>query len=75
MKFKQFLIDQAIIYRNFLHVSGPLRRLRASSPRPIGPKTAIRFVIIPGDTTNPSGSLGDMAMFTALGALRVGLVT
>jgi polysaccharide pyruvyl transferase WcaK-like protein len=66
MKRRQYLIDQAIIARNVLQVALPLRRLRASSTRPVMPETATRFAIIAGDVTDPSGSLGDMAMFSAL---------
>jgi polysaccharide pyruvyl transferase WcaK-like protein len=65
MTFKQYLVDQAIITRNLFEVSLPLRRLR-TAPLAATPETASRFVIIPGDASNPSGSLGDMAMFTAL---------
>lgn len=65
MTLKQILIDQAIIARNFFEVSLPLRRLRA---RPLAalPQAVSRFLVIPGDASNPSGSLGDMAMFSAL---------
>ena len=65
MTFKQYLVDQAIIIRNFFAVSLPLRRLCAA-PLAATPSTATHFAIIPGDVSNPSGSLGDMAMFTAL---------
>lgn len=71
MKLKQYLIDRAIIARNFLQVSWPLHRLRSSSPKVSQPESPTRFVIIPGDASNPSGSLGDSAMFTAwMHALR-----
>lgn len=63
---RQYLIDQAIIARNILQVALPLRRLRASGTRPVAPETATRIAIIAGDVTNPSSSLGDMAMFSAL---------
>lgn len=65
MTVKQYLIDQAIIIRNRFEVSLPLRRLRGSSLA-TAREAASRFVIIPGDVSNPSGSLGDMAMFAAL---------
>lgn len=65
MSFKQYLVDQAIIARNVYEVRLPLRKLRASQPATAA-QTASRFVVIPGDVSNPSGSLGDMAMFTAL---------
>lgn len=63
---RQSLIDQAIIARNLLQVVLPLHRLRASAPRPILPETPTRFAIIAGDVTDPSSSLGDLAMFSAL---------
>src|SRR3569833_3002125 len=63
---RQSLIDQAIIARNFLQVVLPLHRLRASARRPILPETPTRFAIIAGDVTDPSSSLGDLAMFSAL---------
>ncbi len=63
--FKQFFVDRAIILRNLLEVRLPLYRLRAF-PLAAVPETATRFAVIPGDASNPSGSLGDMAMFTAL---------
>lgn len=63
---RQSLIDQAIIARNFLQVVLPLHRLRASAPRPILPETPTRFAIIAGDVTDPSSSLGDLAMFSVL---------
>lgn len=66
MTFKQYLTDRAIIARNVLQVTLPLRGLRASTPRLVVPETATRFAIIPGDASDPSGSLGDMAMFSAL---------
>lgn len=66
MSLKQFLIDRAIIAHNRLVVTLPLARLRASVDRPVVPPNPHRFVIIPGDASNPSGSLGDMAMFSAL---------
>ena len=68
MTLKQLFVDQAIIVRNFLQVTRPLRQLHASNPRPPAPEpaTPTHFLIIPGDASNPSGSLGDMAMFTAL---------
>lgn len=65
MTFRQYLIDQAIIIRNIFEVSLPLRRLRAV-PLPLAPRAATHFAIIPADANNPSGSLGDMAMLTAL---------
>lgn len=64
-RLKQHFIDQAIIACNTLEVGLPLRRLGAAPHADI-PETASRFVIIPGDVINPSGSLGDMAMFSAL---------
>lgn len=63
--FKQFFVDQAIILRNLLEVRLPLYRLR-TLPLAAVPESATRFAVIPGDASNPSGSLGDMAMFTAL---------
>lgn len=63
---RQSLIDQAIIARNLLQVVLPLHRLRASATRPILPETPTRFAIIAGDVTDPSSSLGDLAMFSAL---------
>lgn len=63
---RQSLIDQAIIARNLLQVVLPLHRLRASASRPILPETPTRFAIIAGDVTDPSSSLGDLAMFSAL---------
>lgn len=63
---RQYLIDQTIIVRNVLQVALPLLRLRTSTPTPVVPETATRFAIIAGDTSDPSGSLGDMAMFSAL---------
>lgn len=63
---KQYLIDQAIIVRNALLVTRPLQRLRASDSRPAATEPATRFAIIPGDAADPSGSLGDVAMFSAL---------
>lgn len=65
MTVKPYLIDQAIIIRNLFEVGLPLRRLRGPLLVAV-PEIASRFVIIPGDVSNPSGSLGDMAMFTAL---------
>lgn len=64
-RLKQHLIDQAIIACNTLKVGLPLCRLGAAPHAAIA-EAASRFVIIPGDARNPSGSLGDMAMFTAL---------
>ena len=64
-RLKQHLIDQAIIACNTLEVRMPLSRL-GISPHAAIAETASRFVIIPGDVINPSGSLGDMAMFSAL---------
>lgn len=63
---RQSLIDQAIIARNLLQVVLPLHRLRASAARPILPETPTRFAVIAGDVTDPSSSLGDLAMFSAL---------
>ncbi|MBD3813193.1 MAG: polysaccharide pyruvyl transferase family protein [Betaproteobacteria bacterium] len=63
---RQSLIDQAIIARNLLQVVLPLHRLRASATKPILPETPTRFAIIAGDVTDPSSSLGDLAMFSAL---------
>lgn len=63
---RQYLIDQTIIVRNVLQVALPLLRLRTSTPKPVIPETSSRFAIIAGDTSDPSGSLGDMAMFSAL---------
>lgn len=65
MMFNQFFIDRAIILRGLLEVRLPLYRLR-TYPHAVVPETVTRFAIIPGDASNPSGSLGDMAMFTAL---------
>lgn len=65
MTLKQYLVDQAITTRNFFEVGLPLRRLRASSPPSIQENVA-RFAIIPADMSNPSGSMGDMAMLTGL---------
>lgn len=62
---RQYLIDQAIIIRNLFTVSLPLRRLRTAHLAS-ATETATHFVIIPGHVNNPSGSLGDMAMLTAL---------
>lgn len=62
---KQTLIDQAILARNHWQVTRPLRRLQGGPA--VQPETKpSRFLIIPGDAAHPSGSLGDMAMFTAL---------
>ncbi|MBN8772131.1 MAG: hypothetical protein J0I46_11315, partial [Thiobacillus sp.] len=66
MMHRQYLIDQAIIARNILQVALPLHRLRASATKPILPETPTRFAIIAGDVTDPSSSLGDLAMFSAL---------
>lgn len=66
MRLEQLLVDQAIIARNFFHVTLLLRRLRAPSRSPVAPPAPGRFAIIAGDVSNPAGSLGDMAMFTAL---------
>lgn len=63
--FKQYLVDWAITLRNRLEVSQPLYRLRAG-PLSTLPETITRFAIIPGDMGNPSGSMGDMAMFAGL---------
>lgn len=64
---RQYLVDQAIIARNMLQVALPLRRLRASATAtPPLPETASRIAIIAGDVSDPSGSLGDLAMFSAL---------
>lgn len=63
---RQSLIDQAIIARNLLQVVLPLHRLRASAARPVLPETLTHFAIIAGDVTDPSSSLGDLAMFSAL---------
>jgi polysaccharide pyruvyl transferase WcaK-like protein len=65
MTLKQYLVDQAIIGRNVFEVSLPLRRLRAT-PLAATPEMYSRFLIIPGDASEPSGSLGDMAMFSGL---------
>lgn len=65
MRLRQYLVDQAIIVHNLFVASLPLRRLRTTPPDP-APGTLSRFAIIPGDASNPSGSLGDMAMFGAL---------
>jgi polysaccharide pyruvyl transferase WcaK-like protein len=65
MTLKRILVDQAIIARNLVEVSLPLRRLRAT-PLATTPKAASRFLIIPGDASEPAGSLGDLAMFSAL---------
>lgn len=62
---KQYFVDLAITLRNHLEVSQPLYRLRAC-PLSTTPKTITRFVIIPADMSNPSGSMGDMAMFSGL---------
>jgi colanic acid/amylovoran biosynthesis protein len=66
MTLRQPLIDAAITARHLLQVSWPLRRLLATGRRPIVPPTANRFAIIACDPGDPSGSLGDMAMFAAL---------
>jgi polysaccharide pyruvyl transferase WcaK-like protein len=63
--FKQYIVDRAIILRNLLDVRLPLYRLR-TFPLAAIPESVTRFAVIPGDASNPSGSLGDMAMFTAL---------
>lgn len=65
MTLRQHVIDQTIIACNTLAVSLPLRQLGAI-PHVTVSTTPSRFLIIPGDVRNPSGSLGDMAMFTAL---------
>ncbi|MGA9165108.1 MAG: polysaccharide pyruvyl transferase family protein [Thiobacillus sp.] len=66
MTFTQYLTDRALIVRNVLQVTLPLLRLRASTPRLVVPEMATRFAIIPGDASDPSGSLGDMAMLSGL---------
>ena len=66
MRRRQYLIDQTIIVRNVLQVALPLLRLRTSTPKPVIPETPSRFTNIAGDTSDPSGSLGDMTMFSAL---------
>ncbi len=65
MTVKQFLVDQAIILRNLFEVTLPLRRLRRGKLA-ASPKTPSRFLIIPADVGNPSGSMGDMAMLTGV---------
>jgi polysaccharide pyruvyl transferase WcaK-like protein len=65
MTLRQHFIDQTIIACNTLAVSLPLRQLGAVPHLTISTPPS-RFLIIPGDVRNPSGSLGDMAMFTAL---------
>ncbi|WP_296750911.1 polysaccharide pyruvyl transferase family protein [Thiobacillus sp.] len=66
MSLGQSLIDPAIIVHHALRVSWPLRRLRAAAPRPGVPQALTRYAVIAGDASDPSGSLGDMAMFSAL---------
>lgn len=66
MSLGQSLIDPAIIVHHALRVSWPLRRLRAAAPRPGVPQTPARYAVIAGDASDPSGSLGDLAMFSAL---------
>lgn len=63
---RQYVIDRAIIARNALRVVLPLRRLRISTPQPVMPETATCFAIIASDVSDPSGSLGDLAMFSTL---------
>lgn len=65
MTIKQYLVDQAITIRNLFEVSWPLRRLRGSAMIGV-PGTAARFAIIPADTGNVIGSMGDLAMLAGL---------
>lgn len=65
MTAKQYLVDQAIILRNHFEVTLPLRRLR-SGKLAAAPETPSRFLIIPADVGNPSGSMGDMAMLAGV---------
>ncbi|MHB1352110.1 MAG: polysaccharide pyruvyl transferase family protein [Thiobacillus sp.] len=62
---RQILIDRAILVRNHFHVTRPLRRLGRSN-RQRDALSPCRFLIIPADAADPAGSLGDMAMLTAL---------
>lgn len=65
MTAKQYLVDQAIILRNHFEVTLPLRRLRRGRLA-TSPETPSRFLIIPADVGNPSGSMGDMAMLAGV---------
>jgi len=66
MIFKQYLVDQAIIARNFLDVSLPLRRLRKITAPQQTVNGEKRFLILPSDPVTPSGSMGEMAMLSGL---------
>lgn len=66
MKLIQYATDQTIRGRNLLQAGLPLGLLRLFRPRVRSDENPPRFAIIAGDVSNPSGSLGDMAMFTAL---------
>lgn len=65
MSGKQYLVDQAIILRNHFEVALPLRRLR-SSGHAAAAEPPCRFLIIPADLGDPSGSMGDMAMLAGV---------
>ena len=66
MLIKQYLVDQAIIARNILDVSLPLRRLRKKSAHLQPVSGEKRFLILPSDPVAPSGSMGEMAMLSGL---------
>jgi colanic acid/amylovoran biosynthesis protein len=64
--------DALILFRNWLEVSGPLRRRqrRPNNPSPRGTSPR-RYLIVPPDPHAPSGSLGDVAMLCAfIGSIR-----
>jgi polysaccharide pyruvyl transferase WcaK-like protein len=64
--FKQWMVDSAIIARNFVDVTWPLRRLRRRRVLKRAPTDAKRFLILPSDPHQPSVSMGEMAMLTGL---------
>lgn len=66
MTFKQYLIDQAIIALNFLEANLPLYRLRRQTSHHVPTRDAMRFLIMPSDPAEPSGSMGEMVMLTGL---------
>ena len=66
-----FLIEAGISLRNWGMVDWPLLRLRLlRKMRGAAPARNLRYLVLPADPYNPSGSLGDVAMLSAL----VGLV-
>jgi polysaccharide pyruvyl transferase WcaK-like protein len=61
---KQWIVDVGIVMNDFRTVRFPLAMRRGA--RRVQPSEGHAFLILPGDPDAPTGSIGDMAMFTGL---------